>query len=299
VAIVEFRGGLKTVSFVAKVLVVFNLIVSAFFLYFAMHAWAAPTKWQKMYEVEKGRNVAAIAAQQKLEKDLAAATLRAQEHELAMRAQRDDQKLQKEAAREDLLKKEAELTTSKNENALVNAERQEEARENKRLVADLEKAHKVVMKLEQAVTIERANAQAMKNEKADMESALNSVTAQNSTLNRDVKQAQSDAATNANMISELIRRGVPVYEILGLTPDQPLIEAKVLAVKAEVQLVMLSVGSNNGVKTGYHFMVSNGATYKGTVQVDKVWADMCSARIILTPKDNNILIDKGDDARTR
>ncbi|HLX62570.1 MAG TPA: hypothetical protein VKX17_14935 [Planctomycetota bacterium] len=286
-------------SFVAKVLVVFNLIISAFFLYFALHSWAAATKWEKMYQVEKTRNVKDVADVQKTERDLAVNVAKHDVREDAIRKERDEEKRAKESFREKVTEVEARLATKENENALTNAERQEEARENKRLVSDLDKAHKVVMKLEQAVAVERNNAQAMKNQLADNESELAQAKTLIGQLNRDLKTSQQDAQTNANTIAELIRRGYDVYQILQLNPDQPLIEAKVLAVKPDVNLVMLSAGSNQGVKPGYHFMVSNGPTYKGTVQVDKVWPDMSSARIILTPKDMNVVVDKNDDARTR
>lgn len=80
--------------------------------------------------------------------------------------------------------------------------------------------------------------------------------------------------------------------------DGQRIDAKVLAVKPEVNLVMLSVGTNNGVQSGYHFIVSRKNQIVGTVQVDKVWPDMCSARMVGS---NNleIQIEKGDTASTR
>lgn len=286
-------------SFVAKVLVVFNLIVSAFFLYFAMHSWAASTKWEKMYQVEKSRNVKEVAEVQAVQRDLSVKAVKAEEREGAAKQERDKEKRDKETARDENLTLAAKFTAKENENALINAERQEEARENKRLVSDLEKAHKVIMKLEQAYAIALNNAQAMKNQAADMESELAQAKTMISSLNRELKIAQQEAGTNANTIAELIRRGYDVYQILQLTPDQPLIEARVLAVKPEVNLVMLSAGANNGVKPGFHFMVSSGPTYKATVQVDKVWPDMSSARIILHPNDPNVVVDKNDDARTR
>ncbi len=68
-------------SFVAKVFVVFNLIMSAFFLMFATYIWTANTKWQRMYEQEKTRKVGEILAEQKNEKDLAAQKILAEKGE--------------------------------------------------------------------------------------------------------------------------------------------------------------------------------------------------------------------------
>ncbi|HLX61804.1 MAG TPA: hypothetical protein VKX17_11025 [Planctomycetota bacterium] len=70
-----------------------------------------------------------------------------------------------------------------------------------------------------------------------------------------------------------------------------------LAAKAEVNLVMLSAGSTQGVKPGNHFRALHCGKFVGTVQVDKVWPDMCSARVILQPKsEEGFPIKKGDSA---
>ena len=54
-------------SLVAKVFVVLNLLVSVAFLVFAMNMWAAPTKFQRLYELEKVANVEALANVQKVQ----------------------------------------------------------------------------------------------------------------------------------------------------------------------------------------------------------------------------------------
>jgi len=64
-------------------------------------------------------------------------------------------------------------------------------------------------------------------------------------------------------------------------------------VRPEVNLVMLSVGSDDGVKTGYQFTITRGEKRIGTVEVEKVFADMSSARIIRAWKD---AIKEGDAA---
>ena len=75
-------------------------------------------------------------------------------------------------------------------------------------------------------------------------------------------------------------------------PGAPIL-GKVLAVRPEVNLVILSVGSDDGVKRGYRFTISRGERRIGTVEVEKAFADMSSARIIEVWKDR---IKEGDDA---
>ena len=287
-------------SFVAKVFVVLNLVLSVGFLFFAMTEWTARTKWQKMYEHEKTINVPAVAEVQQLQRNLAAATVRAQRGEMAMMAERDEQKRAKEELRDKNLAIQTELAAKQSELTLTNAERQEEARENKRLLAEVEKNNKVMMKLQQAVMIEKNNAQAQKNIAADLESQLTQTQLALGAANRAMKTAQEEHDQSSNVIADLIRKGFDVYGFLGQSgpSGQPAIEAKVLAVKPEVGLIMLSVGENNGVKPGYRFMISKGSDFKGTVQVDKVYADMCSAKIVLPPKDPNMAIAAGDIATT-
>jgi tetratricopeptide (TPR) repeat protein len=75
-------------------------------------------------------------------------------------------------------------------------------------------------------------------------------------------------------------------------PGAPVL-GKVLAVRPEVNLVMLSVGSDDGVKRGCRFTITRGERRIGTVEVEKVFTDMSSARIIDVWKDP---IKEGDDA---
>jgi len=84
------------------------------------------------------------------------------------------------------------------------------------------------------------------------------------------------------IVQELVDRGVPVREMLFAAearPPKP-IHAKVTAVRPEVKLVMLSVGTDDGVKKGYRFTIYDGERYVGKVEVERPFSDMCSARIL-------------------
>lgn len=75
------------------------------------------------------------------------------------------------------------------------------------------------------------------------------------------------------------------------------IEGKVVKVDYSLApgLVALNVGSNAGVARGYTFEVFSGGTYKGTVKVETVHPDMCSALVTFQKSE----IRAGDSAATR
>ena len=64
-----------------------------------------------------------------------------------------------------------------------------------------------------------------------------------------------------------------------------------------MNLVMLSVGAEDGVKKGYRFTISRGERYIGKVEVEKVFDDMSSAKILADWTKGPI--KENDDASTR
>lgn len=89
-------------------------------------------------------------------------------------------------------------------------------------------------------------------------------------------------------------RPVASDALVATLGDQPALDSKVLAIKPDVGLVMLSSGSNNNVQPGYRFIIK-GKEFKGTVQVDKVYPDMSSAKIVW-PRQDRDRIAAGDNA---
>ena len=53
-----------------------------------------------------------------------------------------------------------------------------------------------------------------------------------------------------------------------------------LAVRRDVDLVMISIGREDGVRVGARFGIYRAGTRIGLVQVEKVFGDMSSARIV-------------------
>jgi len=76
----------------------------------------------------------------------------------------------------------------------------------------------------------------------------------------------------------------------------PRIDAAVLTVDADENLVWLNVGSNDGVKRGFTFHVYRGSRYKGDVRVENVEDDFCAAVVIMAAE--STVMAQGDRATT-
>jgi hypothetical protein len=84
----------------------------------------------------------------------------------------------------------------------------------------------------------------------------------------------------------------------ALTPDTaPPIDGVVKAVDGEEKLVVLSVGRDDKVETGFDFTIYRGDEFLGKVKVIKVYPNLSGARILFT-KDGATL-QPGDKATTR
>ncbi|MHC4250482.1 MAG: hypothetical protein ACYS9X_15245 [Planctomycetota bacterium] len=97
-------------------------------------------------------------------------------------------------------------------------------------------------------------------------------------------------------IAKLSDAGVPVADMVVDLSTGPEIQGKVLAVRPAAGLLMLSVGSDQKVKTGYRFLICRGERYIGKVEVGKVLSNMSSARILRDQTKEPIEV--GDDAAT-
>lgn len=79
----------------------------------------------------------------------------------------------------------------------------------------------------------------------------------------------------------------------------PAIGGVVVAVQTDVdpQLVLLSVGSDDGVEKGFHFSIYRGSRFVGKVVVEKVLRDSAGCRVLFTAEGHDVR--PGDSAATR
>jgi predicted nucleic acid-binding Zn-ribbon protein len=291
---------IRTVSFVAKVFVVLNLIMSVFFLGIVMFEWAALTKWQKMYEVEKGRGVELVAKQQQFERSLVENIVKAQGDAAKAKNDLSAVKVELNDSKDQILTANAEKAKVENARQVAETETKEMGRQKDRAMEFVAKASGVMIKQQQALTVERDKAIQFKDEKTRLETDLNQANAQLSGANREARRAQEELAYANNKLEDMVRRfGAPALEVSGDNLTQPVIEGKVLAVRMDANLLMLSVGGQQNVKTGYTFLISKGSEFIGKVVVDKVYPEMCSAHIIPGMSSKNAVFETNQDARTR
>ncbi|HYF48041.1 MAG TPA: hypothetical protein VEJ63_01450 [Planctomycetota bacterium] len=109
----------------------------------------------------------------------------------------------------------------------------------------------------------------------------------NSEIPEDLRKSMLDEERG---VDEALRR---VQEAQLPAPVEASAHPVVTAVQPGVGLVMLSVGSQQGVKPGDQFTISRGGEYISRVQVEKVYPDMCSTRVVKAHGEVKV----GDEAR--
>jgi len=98
------------------------------------------------------------------------------------------------------------------------------------------------------------------------------------------------------ILERLEERGVDTADFQNVDVA---LHARVLSVKKDSDIVLLSVGANDKVKKGYRFTVFEGKTYKAKVMVESVYPSMCAARIIPGLEADKQVIREGDSASTK
>lgn len=271
-------------SIVARVFVVLNLILSVAFLIFALQIWTAKTKWQKMYEEERKAAIEKKVEVQKRTIELSEDVVRKEEW-IKQHKQRVRELYGKvQEANDNILQLQSRIGEAEAKVSMWQALNEELVRENSRRADELAKVKGVLLKQQQAVQVARDNEVKARNEKAEMENELNATKQTLAALARDKRTIEDDLAIQTRRIETLLAKNVPVWDYLQEDPEatQPYIpDSLVLGVKPELNLVMISVGSAQGVKPGYRFTISRGDQYIAKAQVERVYPDMCSARLLL------------------
>ena len=135
------------------------------------------------------------------------------------------------------------------------------------------------------------------NMRIEAENQLNAVKEQFTAVLKDKSKVEESLAHATWVLDMLQARGIDIGTTV-IQVDVPSIPSRVLAVDKDVNLVMLSVGRNDGVKKGYQFSIYRGDKYVGKVRVEKVYDDMC-AGVILPQYKSDLNIQEGDDANTK
>ncbi len=286
-------------STVTKVFVIINMVLAIAFAFIQLTLYSKRVKFKDNYEREYeahaqtkkdlgGQIDELKKTQGKLTKDLADATRTVKERDSMI-----------DTLRANYREYNTKYLEAHAQFMLVQSKFEESVNELNRRHDQIDVMHKIILKQQQALTVAKRNERNAIDQKIEIENDLNNVRQQLHEVDKEKNRVERDLFHHNWIIEKLMEAGVDVNDLVfggGATPAPP-IDGRVLAVRKDVNLVMLSVGSDDGVKPGFKFTIFRNDVYIGIVNVEKVFHDMSSARIIpdLTPKE----ISEGDSAATR
>ncbi len=126
---------------------------------------------------------------------------------------------------------------------------------------------------------------------AALERDLDNLLAQNRALEERAKKAEERVtAVQFELDQWGTRPGAPPGT------DQPMQTARVLAADNDANIVVINLGADDGVKTGYRFTISRGSTYVSQIEITHVEAKQSAGRTITVLRKSPVR--EGDDATT-
>ncbi len=287
-------------STLAKIFVILNLLAAFVFTGFAVTLYSKEAKFKDLLyreidaHIRDVRDKDAIVSQrddviEELDRALADRVRSVQE----LRTQNEE--LQRQ-----IREREVRYIHAEQERQMLQAKFQEAVLELQRRDEQINDMHRIILKQEHVVEVARRNERLAINQRIDMENQLNRALHQRDDLRRRIAKIEADLQQHRWVMERLYAKGYNVVEIVygksGALPIVP-IDAKVTAVRPDVGIVMLSVGSDDGVQRGFVFTVWRDDKYIGKVIVREIYPDMCSARINVGSTREEIA--EGDNASTR
>lgn len=113
----------------------------------------------------------------------------------------------------------------------------------------------------------------------------------------DLKQRHVDLAKKKADLEWLLAR---IQEKIGAIPDEitamPKIDGRVVGVSSKMNLVVISVGEEDGVRIGFEFTVFRGSSYVGKLVVEKLYPRQAACRIVLEKTKDQV--QPGDSVTT-
>jgi predicted nucleic acid-binding Zn-ribbon protein len=279
---------------IGRIFLVLNLILSAVFLGWASNSLGQTENFKKRLEAKETELADAKKASEEEIADLNT-QLRSKTQEASDRLQERD------TARDDAGRLETALSGEKSEKeklfadvTKIQATLGDYQGTIDRLTSEKDQANQRREEAEKARDDAVAAAQAAEQRQRDAEGAQQEA-------ERRIADLETERKTLSDKVGSLDTKLSMLVEQTGVSLDtlmpQEKVDAAVLQVDAATGLVMLNVGSEQGVKRGYSFDVWSGNQYKGQVVVQNVQPNMSSATIKLPVKGTQIR--QGDLASTR
>lgn len=281
---------------IGRIFIVLNLILAGLFL-----GWASQVVDFQQDFRQQLRDAQAVHAQATEESEATISDLRAE-----LNTAKEDARLSRDkaqSAKDRVTSLEGQLATARNDLATAqhtNDTHAETIAGFKDTIEALDRRKSTAVDTAHSANGERDQAQdearASELARRDAVDALSDANSQIAMLEIDLNSSRKQAGSLEAKLSTLMDlTNTKLSEITG----QPLIKGAVLGTRMDISpgLVALNVGSNQGVMRGMSFYIYSGSTYKGSVRVQDVQADKCSALVVLPAPGTTM--GQGDTATTQ
>ncbi len=281
---------------IGRIFIVLNLILSAAFLGWAANALAQTDDYKGQLEAAQADAAATIAELESDRDDLEIKVRQANENEDTRREERDAAIAEKERLESELETANREKTSLLGDVTSIKATLDDYRVTFQELTAAKDRAVQERHDMEQ----ERDDAVAAQ---TDAEQAQRNAEDAQAAAERRIADLEVERTDLQGEVDKLDTRLAVLVEATGTSYEDILVQkdikGAVLGVDMSISpgLVMLNVGSDDGVKKGYTFNIHSNTEFKGEVKVLDVQAAMCSA--IIEGLSKGATIRQGDSASTR
>jgi hypothetical protein len=273
-------------NLVGKIFVFLILMMSLVFMAFAVAVYGTHKNWREVVENPTTGLKAVIAKEQAKEKDL-------QEEIDKLTKQIGEESTEKRKAVAEL---ETHRGTSKDALDKLTAERDALQTSSQEAIAAMTAGQTNLDKMTKEVEVLRKEIRDSQAERDKQFEQVVKLTDQFHQASGEVTRLKERSEQLAQQLADarnlLARHGVKP----GETEVPPSVRGKVLAVNQN-DLLELSLGSDDGIRTGNTLEVFRGSNYLGRVQVLTTQSDRAVAKIL--PDFKKGVIQKGDDVATR
>ncbi len=262
-------------STVAKILVVLNLLLAGYFLSSASTFLANQDKLKDKLADEEGRH------------DV---TKKNKDEEIASLVSR------LRAVQQDLTKVQTERTELATKATAISAEITHLREAYNELAANATRAQRTVDQLSNSLNSARDMGAALQSDNNNLRDNLKSaqddrdakvaqVNALQQQLTNETEKGKSLESKLASANEKIKRQGFEIAYIKDKFPgiiasNQPAHSGKVLAVDNDANVFVMSLGKEDGVESGFQYIVSRGSEYIATIQITDVQAKQSAGRAI-------------------
>jgi chromosome segregation ATPase len=286
---------------IVKVFLILNLMLSAFYCAFQVVLFTSRQDWKTKYLEVKAESQTSQENSDKREAELSELLETAQD---SLAGHKEKLVVLDVTTQELKSKLEAELSDKKN----TQQELQEKSARVTVLEESVSKRTEELSDVREQLTGAREIAETSRASSIDLRELVVVYEKEKGKLRGDLEILQSKMVVQQDelkkadrLMARLEERGIEIDSLSAgdaIGAETP-INAKVLSVREDVNVILLSVGKKDQVKEGYQFTIYQGGTYKGKVMVESVYPNMCSARILDDLMAEAQTIQEGDNASTR